>query len=93
MLEALQKLLSGIPSAALRWLFLPSLLGFGFATWQQGTRIAELEKAQIQTSEQRRQEVEAIKDLTAEVRQQREFMAETARKQEQWAMEILRRGR
>lgn len=92
MLEAIYKVAAGLPSTVLRMVFLPAVMGLGFLIYTQGTRIAELEKAQIRVQEQRANEIQAIKDLTDEVRQSRSEARAYAQKQEDWAQSILRGG-
>ena len=93
MFETLSKISAAIPTVVVRGLLLPAILGIAFIIWAQNNRITALEATQLVVAEQRRLETEAIKELTSEVRGQREQMQENARKQEAWALEIIRSRR
>lgn len=94
MLDTIIKAAStNVPTVVLRWLLLPAGLLLGWGWWVHQSRLDALDLIIARVTEQRAMETEAIKDLTSEVRQMRATAQENARKQEQWAIEILRSTR
>lgn len=78
-LKAFVELVSKLPAASLKVLGVLGLTALGYFAYAHGARLDALDIQGVRVEEQRRSEVQAIRDLTDEVRSYRQAVLDAAR--------------